>query len=421
MLRNAWNTLYGDLRRNKKVLLQTVVLFGAQIIVIILGLGIKGIQTRGLGAENYGLYAFFTTVTGFLVLVYQFAHHDSLKVLLAENKEPDKERDYFGLGLLVALAIGFLFAITVYLISFGIDLYFSESYGQIYRLFAPLTSVFPLYYMIGDLSVGSNRIYPSALADVSAKSLFLIPLYIIYTSGDLTLEQVVFYNLLTLFIAVVGVFIWLKPRFRNLKVNYKILKQKNKDFGWDIYFGSVSNQTTYKLDEIFITFFINTTQLGFYTLASIICSPMVHLSKALTSALYKRFATSKKVPAKVFIYNTLWLLACVVGLYFLSDLIVYYLFGEEFSKVGEFVVLLSLAYFFQGAYQPFSFLTAKSQGRSVRNVAFAEAIVNVVGNIFLILWLDIYGVILASILARLTHFLGLYYYYNQFIKTTEDR
>lgn len=416
MLRNTWNDLLSDIRSNKKVAWQTAALFGSQLVVVILGFAIKGIQTRGLGPEEYGLYAFFGTVTGILAIFYRFGHYNSIKVLLAENDHPRKEREYFGLGLLISLGVGLLFALTIFVFSYAINGFFSVEYGNIFRTFAPLTLVFPLHFMIGDLSIGSNRIYPSALVDVAAKSLFLIPLFIIYQQGQLVLSEVIFLNLLTLFIAIVTVFIWLKPSFQNLSEHFKTLRRKNREYGWYFYFGSVTNQTTFRLDEVFISAFINTTQLGFYTLASIICTPMVMLSKALSSSMFKRFASSKCIPPKIFVYNYIWLGACVVGLFFLAEFIVATLFGSEYATVAEYVVLLSLAYFFQGAYQPFNFLAAKSKGKEIRNVAFIEAATNVIGNIILIWLMGIYGVILASIIARLVHFSGLWYYYQQYKK-----
>lgn len=406
-----------DMRKNPRVIRHTLALFAAQIAVILVGFLIKGIQTRALGPEAYGLYAFFGTVTGILAIVFRFGHYNSIKVLLAENKDPEKERQYFGLGLLTAIAIGFIYALAIFLVSFLINYRFGTDYGQIFRVFAAFTIVYPMQFMISDLSVGSNRIYPSALMEIGSKLLYLIPLYILFSRGSLDLYQVIFLNLLTGLAAVLAVFIWLRPSFAHLSRLYAILKQKNREYGWHFYLGIVSNQTTYRLDEIFIATLINTTQLGFYSLAGIICSPMVMLSRAFSQAMFKRFAHSAKIPAKIFVYNTLWLLSAIAGVYLLAGPLVTFLFGAAFAPVADYAFWLSFAYFFQGAYQPFSFLSAKSQGKELRNVAFAEAVVNVLGNLILIWFYGIYGVIAASILARFVQFSGLFYYYRKYLKT----
>lgn len=417
MLKYGWKKLREDIRKNPRIIRHTAALFAAQIAVIIIGFLIKGIQTRALGPETYGLYAFFGTVTGILAIVFRFGHYNSIKVLLAENKDPEKERQYFGLGLLTAIAIGFLYALTIFLLSFLIDYRFGSEYGQIFRLFAAFTIVYPMQFMISDLSVGSNRIYPSALMEIGSKLLYLIPLYILFSRGSLDLYQVIFLNLLTGLVAVTAVFIWLRPSFKHLDHLYAILKKKNREYGWHFYLGIVSNQTTYRLDEVFIATLINTTQLGFYSLAGLICSPMVMLSRALSQSMFKRLAHSSKIPAKLFIYNTLWLLFAIIVVYFLAEPVVTFLFGGAFAPVAEYAFWLSFAYFFQGAYQPFSFLSAKSQGKALRNVAFVEAAVNVLGNIILIKFYGIYGVIAASILARFVQFSGLFYYYRKYLKT----
>lgn len=417
MLKNGWKMLKEDMRKNPRIIRHTLALFAAQIAVILVGFLIKGIQTRALGPETYGLYAFFGTVTGILAIVFRFGHYNSIKVLLAENKDPEKERQYFGLGLLSAIAIGFIYALTIFLVSFLIDYRFGPDYGQIFRVFAAFTIVYPMQFMISDLSVGSNRIYPSAVMEAGSKLLYLIPLYILFSQGSLDLYQVIFLNLITGLVAVIAVFIWLRPSFEHLDRLYAVLKQKNKEYGWHFYLGIVSNQTTYRLDEVFIATIINTTQLGFYSLAGIICSPMVMLSRAFSQSMFRRFAHSAKIPAKLFVYNTLWLLLAIAAVYLLAGPVVHFLFGEAFAPVADYAFWLSFAYFFQGAYQPFTFLSAKSQGRELRNVAFAEAVVNVLGNLILIWFYGIYGVIAASILARFVQFSGLFYYYRKYLRT----
>ena len=47
-------------------------------------------------------------------------------------------------------------------------------------------------------------------------------------------------------------------------------------------------------------------------------------------------------------------------------------------QVSGYILLLSIAFLLQGMYAPFSFLVAKSKGKELRNVAYSEAIVNVI-------------------------------------------
>ncbi|MBL4624063.1 MAG: polysaccharide biosynthesis C-terminal domain-containing protein, partial [Flavobacteriales bacterium] len=75
----------------------------------------------------------------------------------------------------------------------------------------------------------------------------------------------------------------------------------------------------------------------------------------------------------------------------------------------------SIAHFFQGLSSPYSFLSAKSKGKEIRNIAFAEALINVAGNLILIPLYGVIGAIVASIIARFVHYAGSRYYYHQFL------
>ena len=59
----------------------------------------------------------------------------------------------------------------------------------------------------------------------------------------------------------------------------------------------------------------------------------------------------------------------------------------------------------------------KSKGKELRNVAYTEAMVNIIGNILLVPTLDVMGAIIASILARFTHLIGLLFYYLRMIRS----
>ena len=209
----------------------------------------------------------------------------------------------------------------------------------------------------------------------------------------------------------------LKPIFNNIGLYTKEIIQKNREYGWHYYTGAIANQTTFKLDELFITYFVNVSQLGFYTLANMICSPMSIMSGAISKSMFKKMASLEKIPRKLFIYNSFWLVVCVLGLYLIGEYIVSFLFGAEYGEVALLIIPLSIAHFFQGLSAPFAFLSAKSMGKEIRNVAFAEGAVNVIGNIILVPLHGVYGAIIASILARFVHYICLAYYYRNYTKS----
>lgn len=384
--------------------------------MVIIGFGIKAIQTKYLGPEGYGVYAFFGSFTVFTALFFRFGFFSSLQVLLAENVNPTTEREFFGLGFLINLVVGVLYAIFIFIFSFFIDSIFSTEIGDILRLVSPLTIILPTRSLISAMSIGSNKIHILPIYDNLSKFFFVIVLLLFAYSGTLNVFITIVFNLITLLFSFFVIYRQFQPLFTNLRVNLSKLWEKTKGFGFNFYLGSTANQSTFKLDELVITFFHGTTANGFYSLANVIGSPMVMGSQALSNSLFKEFTHKNKIPAKVFIYNTAWLVVSIIGLYFLAEWVVDSLFGLEFNLVSKYAIGLSVAFFFQGLYQPFNFLSAKSQGKAVRNVALIEAFINLAGNLLLIPILGVAGAIYTSILAKFIHFMGKLYYYKKYLQ-----
>lgn len=403
---------------SSKTAKQTAVLFGSQLAMVAIGFGIKSIQTNYLGPEAYGLYAFFGSFTGFAVLFFRFGFYSSLQVLIAECKNPLKELEWFGLGFTVNLVIGVTFSMFIWATSFYIDSWFSTSIGQILRLLSPLTIILPTRSLIQAMSVGSNKVHILPIYDNVSKVFFIIALALFAYDGSLNVYYTILFNLICSFVGFGVIYRQFEPQFKNLKVNFIELWEKNKSFGFNFYLGSTANQSTFKLDELTISYFVNTTVNGFYSLANVIASPMVMGSQALSNSLFKKFSQQERIPRKVFIANTLWLVFSGAVLIFIAPYIVSFLFGEDFDLVSEYAIGLTVAFLFQGLYQPFNFLSAKSQGKSIRNVALTEASINVIGNLILIPMIGVYGAIYTSILAKFVHFVGKWYYYNQYVKNT---
>jgi O-antigen/teichoic acid export membrane protein len=407
---------FKDLLNHKKVVGNTAILFSSQILVLIIGLGIKTIQVRALTTYEYGLLALFGTITSVIVLFFHYASFSSLKVLLANNEDKKKEKEYFGLGIIIACIFGSLFSFSLFGISFFVDDFLDVEIGKILRLLSPFCFILPFQFFISEITIGANKLKRLASFHLFSRILFIVSLFALFRGDLLNVELIIILNLLSWLVSTIVVLFGLTPSFSNLKENLNTIKEKNKSFGISYYYGAIVNQSTFKLDELFITYFVNITQLGFYTLASIICSPMTFLSRAFVNSIFKKLALKDRIPIRVFVYNTLWLGFCILFLYLCSDFIVSTLFGEEYMQVSVYILPLSIAFLFQGMYAPFSFLTVKSKGRELRNVAYAEAFVNVFGNILLVPTIGVLGAIYASILARFTHFVGLWYYYNKMIK-----
>ena len=84
-----------------KTLQQVAILFASNILLIVVGFGIKKIQTQELGDISFGEYAFFISLITFLSLFFRFGFFVSLRNLLAQNYNPVREKNYSQLVLLL--------------------------------------------------------------------------------------------------------------------------------------------------------------------------------------------------------------------------------------------------------------------------------------------------------------------------------
>lgn len=406
----------GKLRADKKIVYHTGILIFSQVIVIAFGFITKGIQTRALTAEHYGLYAFFSTITGVSIIFFNFGLYSTVETMLANTQDEKTERQLFGTSLILTLLIGIFFSITLFVISFFVDGIFHLEFGHILRAASPLCIILPFRSLIPALGVGSNKITQTAIFDVLYQVLFSLLLLGVFAYSELTVFNTIMFNLIITIVAVVIVIYYFKPLFSELKSTALSIWRKNKVYGIHYYLGAVFSVTTYKLDELFITYFINTIQLGFYSLANIICSPMVMAGNAFSSALFKRFAESDTIPRKVFVLNFIWVIISSLVLFISSNILVRLFFGEGFGDVAIYIIPLSLSYVFKTLCQPFAFLAAKGKGKEIRNVAILEGVFSIITNIiFIPLW-GVMGAIYSSILVRAVDFFGLYYYYRKYVK-----
>lgn len=397
-----------------KTFQQVTILFVSNILLVIIGFGIKKIQTQELGDVSYGEYAFFISLITFLSLFFRFGFFVSLRNLLAQNQNYKRQRKLLAVGFIMAMLNGIGLAFTVWFLSFFVNDLFHTHMGTNMQIFAPLTIVFPFYYLVNSYGVGINNLNIVALYQNLPKVLFLTMLLLAF--NQLSLEMIILFNLASSLVIIISFFIILKPNFSNTRYYLNLLWIKNRKYGFHYYTGAIANQTTYKLDELFIAYFRNTKLLGFYSLSLLVASPMILMSQALTQSMFRKYAHIKKIPKKIFVYNTLWLLGCMIFLFLFSDHIVGYLFGMEFDVVSKYVIYISFVYLFHGLSSPYAFLAAKSRGKEIRNVAWAESIANIIGNLLFIPILGIEGAIITSIISKIINFVYLNYYYRKYLK-----
>ena len=393
---------------------QTLILYFSQIIGLFLGIFIGVINTRILNPEGYGIFTFFLTITTFTVLFFRFGFFSASGLLIAKAKDKIKERELIGASIVIAFFIGISYSFFIFLLSFFIDKIFHTNIGWILKCTSFLLIALPYTMLIPEIGRGTNKIENISLFNIVPKIIYILGALLLIKIIQIEPFHLILLHVFSIFIGVLVIIYLFQPLFRNLKKNLKNIWKKTKEYGFHLYLGQIADQSTYNLDKIFITYFANTTELGFYSLAMATTAPMVGLSAALSMSLFKKFVDMDRIPKKVIYYNFLWLASCVIGLIIFGEFIVVYLFTEEFLPVVSLIPPLALAAFFQGMYQPYNmFLGAKGKGKWMRNISISQAIFNLFGNFVFIYYMGAIGAAIASAIAAFIFYIGCIYYYKK--------
>ena len=408
---------YHELKKDikKEPVKQTITLFTSQILLLLLGIITGMINARVLGPVGYGITAFFYSITTFILLFFHFGFFSTSALLIAEQKDKTLEKKLIGSSIIVTSLIGVSYSIFMLIFSFFVDSIFDTNVGWVLRYTSIILFVFPYKLLIPQMATGANEIRLLSVFNVLPKSLYIV--FILLTLMIIPVEyyHVIVLQIFATLITVTAILYLFHPIFDDIKRSLSTIWKKNKVYGIHLYLGHITGQSTYMLDKIFITYFVNTIQLGFYSLALMITTPMVGLSQAISTSLFKSFTDMDKIPKKVIYYNFLWLTSCIVGLVLLGKVIVALLFTEEFLPVVPLIKPLALAGFFQGMYQPYHmFLVAKGKGKWKRNLAFILALVNLGGNIILVPLMGAMGAAIATLLAAFSGYLLNIFYYRKY-------
>lgn len=395
---------------------QTSLLFAAQVGVILLGVITVPIISRTLGPDDYGKYALVLAVITFTASFFEFGFFSAGARLLAISKSEKEERGVLGSLYFVAAFIALFFAVTLWIVSFWIDGWLSSHIGPTLRMIAPLAAFFPIQFMIQQIAQGSNRIVRLAAAIILPGVWTLAAILILSKTGHITVFNVLTVNALGLILLTLFILTTFPAQWPGIRSNLKKLTKETRSYGRDVYLGRVIGGSMFDLDKFFISYFVSTASVGYYSLAILAVSPMVILSQSFATTLFKGLAQQDRVPAKAIVLNFLWLIGAAIFIILAGPWLIHFLFTDRFAPVSALLLPLAIAGVFQGLYQPYNyFLGAHGQGRYLRNSAFVFALFSVVFNYLLVKHFGTIGAAFATLVSNLSYLSLCLYCYQLYL------
>lgn len=396
----------------RKVARQTVALFLAQTVNVLLGVAVTALNARALSVEEYGAFSFALVVIIFVAWFFDFGLFAAGSRIIALAREKTEERRIIGTLIVLSLGLGISFSVVLLIVSLFIDSLFRSNIGVVLLTLSPLVAVFPFQAMFVSTLRGGNEIGKLATYTILPRLLYLGAILVALKMSALTLSMTLTLNIATLAAATIIIAVVSRPIFRGWKENVTTILVETRQYGLHIYSGTIVDNLTFGSDKLLISYFLGTVAVGFYSVAQTLTMPISLMSRSLATSVFKDFTLHDKIPLKLSLANFLWLLVAGAAVVFLGEFLIKKIFTDKYLSALEVVPYLTVSAVFTGLNQLYhSFLMAHRQGQYVRNMSIASSSLNVIGNVVLIYKFGVIGAALSAILTYVLNYaMNLYYY-----------
>jgi O-antigen/teichoic acid export membrane protein len=400
---------------------KALVLYGSSIIGIVLGFAISVFNTKVLGKEAFGDFKFVETVFRFLASLVSIGVFTSITRMLATSKNEIYKQNLIGFFVLALVTVSSVGIILLVIFSYLEPIWFSNSLGYIFRKYAFLIFAILGNIALGEILKGLNKIYTLSFLSSIPAVIYLIAGYTFNLKNLLYLEDILllYYGIQLVFLIVI--IFQLKPTFNIDKSLIRNVIHENNTNGKPIYYGSLAGVATAHIVGFSISFFIDNTQVGFYTLAITICSPLLIVPSVLGTTFFKKFASVTYIPKQIFVLSVIATLVAFVVFYLFIDKIFLLFYSEEFKPAVSISKILILGFLLHGLGDLINrFLGAQGQGKLLRNAAFIVGIFNILGYSILVYYFGVRGAIITKILASGAYLFMMFYYYKKFTNKNKN-
>ena len=399
----------------KKKFKQVGSLYISMVLGIIIGIVVSVINTRLLGPKQYGDLKFLQNLFSFVVTFLTLGVFVSGSRLLALKNNETIKHQLIGNLLLLATAISIILIIGLFIFSFFEEKIFHNELGRVIRIFSPLLFVFPFQLCLSNIMQGDNRIYELSVFQIGPRILYIIGAITFNYFVHLSLTSALGIQLFALALIILIMIIRFKPEFVNIKKNISFIWQENKTYGLQVYIGILAGVATGHMAGLSIGYFIDNTNVGFYSLALTTAMPLSMIPNAVGTTFFKDFANRDSIPKKATAVTLVLSIGALIFFLLIIKKVILILYSSEYSAVVPLAYLVSIGCIFRGLGDYVNrFLGAHGKGKELRNGTFANGISNVFGYTVLVYAIGVKGAAITKIISDFVYWYMMYYYYRKF-------
>lgn len=401
---------------------QIASLFSVNIIGLPLGIITNIIVTRYLGPELFGDYKFICSIFNFAALFATLGFFQSGNRAIVTLNDKHRIRGLYG-ALLVVLSILFV------LMSVGLRTYVyfddnltNKGISSLFTIIIPLGFITLWGHLYETVLPADNQIGYLAKIRLYPKIINLVMAFLFYILSDkLQWNKLVAILLLyngSQLLIYIYITLKLRPIFGSIKENIKDLLHFNTEFGFNVYIGSICAVGFGYLTEILISYFgVDNVDVGYYSLAVTLTSPLAFIPSTIATTHYKSFAVSKGISKRLLLLTFSVSAFSVVLLWLIIPFFVKYFYGEAFMPVVRINFFVCIAVFLHGIADFYNrFIQANGYSIMLRNASIIVGLSTLITNVLLIPTHGAHGAAYSRIIVGIVYLLIIYYYYKRIIK-----
>lgn len=419
-LRNYFFKLKNSLSSNKAK--QILSLYLVNIIGIPLGIITSMVLTNYLGSKLFGDYSYLNGIFAFAMIIFNFGFIQGANRALVLNSSEEKAKEIYGSSFI--LIVFLFFTMSFCLSVFG---YFDSNINNkgLYKVFLYLIPFGWIYLLTGyfeTLFQADNRMKALVFIRFYPKVGFFLSsllIYFVFRNLDLNKLLIVYFFYLLTFILVYVLALWrIRPSFKNLKSNLNSIWEHNKNYGFDVYIGSLFAVGVANLATLIISNFdpSNSNEgVGFFNLAITFTAPLALIPNIIATTHYKEFAGLQKIPLKLLKTTILLTLGSLLILWVIIGPFIDLFYGKQYHSTIELTLILSLGIAAHGMADFFNrYLGAHGKGKMLRNSSILVGVSLLVTNfLFIPIWHE-KGAVFARFISGLVYLINMIFFYKKY-------
>lgn len=395
---------------------QIVLLYASTLLGVLLGMLSSVVNTRFMAPADYGDVRYVQNIINFIAAFLLFGYFLSGARLMALSDDRSYVRRVKAVMVVILAGACLLLSLAM-----PVCYYLHADKPVVAALFLVSMPVcfYPLFQnYIDQTTEGDNQMGRLSLARFLPFLVYVPLAYVVYSHWGASPRLMILLQWGVYSLVFVCIIASTKPLFSHLRPIWSRLQQENRQYGIQLYMGSLVMVASNYLAGISLGHFnADNSEVGFYTLALTVTAPLAALPTIVGTTYFKRFATQPSIPKMVIVFTVVMTTGtCVVFLLLIRPVVVF-LYTESYAVVALYASFLSVGYSIHGLGDMFNrYLCSHGQGVAVRNASFANGLFKIVGFTLLVALFNTSGAIATTITCDVIYFSCLLYYYIRYTR-----